>query len=568
MITKDLGMVTAYAYAVSKGYTGTEEEFAELMASYASVAQEAVDAALAAAQSAQAAESAKDTAQTTVDGAIAGIQAEGQTQIGAVQSEGTTQVGNVNSAGTTQVDAVQAKGAEVLDSIPSDYTALSGEVSGLKSAINELPKYEFPGFDVKTEEHTPQWPEGGKIEFDSNIGYIAKTDGQVKNAGTGTWIYSDFIPMSRLDGTVGNFTLHTSVACVSYYSEADFNSWLGHLSITSEYDPTYSKNDVLNNAPTGSAFIVICTDGARNELYAYLTAETAYTETVITNLPVFGKKIMHISFDDTNNAFADLTTNANTYTSLFDSPFFAVLKEMHDTYGAVFSCYCFYSVYTDDTRGTLVFTLANCTTKFKDEFEANSDWLRFGFHSIDNYKEYTNVSESDATADWNTFINGIIPVVGLKCIDTLVRIQSFTGGQNACRGFRNGLCGARGFLSSDYSETGDNKNIDSSNGYYLSTAQSKICGRMGKYYEPTEALYFFPSNWRIDWQTDLPGYLALFNTADRFNRSRYMIMYGHENTMTRSEGDIAAYRTKLITVCQWANNNGYVFAFPADLISY
>lgn len=138
MITKDLGMVTAYAYAVSKGYTGTEAEFAELMASYASVAQEAVDAALAAAQSAQAAASARDTAQSTVDGAIAGIQAEGQTQVGAVQAEGQTQVGNVNAAGTTQVGAVQAKGTEVINSIPSDYTALTGEVSGLKSVLNYL----------------------------------------------------------------------------------------------------------------------------------------------------------------------------------------------------------------------------------------------------------------------------------------------------------------------------------------------------------------------------------------------------------------------------------------------
>lgn len=34
-ITKDLGPVTAYKYAVSKGYTGTEEEFAELMANLA-----------------------------------------------------------------------------------------------------------------------------------------------------------------------------------------------------------------------------------------------------------------------------------------------------------------------------------------------------------------------------------------------------------------------------------------------------------------------------------------------------------------------------------------------------
>lgn len=36
---KDLGLVTAYAYAVSQGYTGTEEQYAELMASYAAVAE-------------------------------------------------------------------------------------------------------------------------------------------------------------------------------------------------------------------------------------------------------------------------------------------------------------------------------------------------------------------------------------------------------------------------------------------------------------------------------------------------------------------------------------------------
>lgn len=37
-ITRDLGIVTAYGYAKSKGYTGTEEEFAILMADYADVA--------------------------------------------------------------------------------------------------------------------------------------------------------------------------------------------------------------------------------------------------------------------------------------------------------------------------------------------------------------------------------------------------------------------------------------------------------------------------------------------------------------------------------------------------
>lgn len=61
-ITKDLGVATAYGYAVAGGYTGTEEEFAELMASYASVAQEAEESA----------ETAEAYAKGTVDGTPVG----------------------------------------------------------------------------------------------------------------------------------------------------------------------------------------------------------------------------------------------------------------------------------------------------------------------------------------------------------------------------------------------------------------------------------------------------------------------------------------------------------------
>jgi hypothetical protein len=45
---QNLGHATAYGYAKSQGYTGTEEEFAELMASYATVAQSAAASADAA----------------------------------------------------------------------------------------------------------------------------------------------------------------------------------------------------------------------------------------------------------------------------------------------------------------------------------------------------------------------------------------------------------------------------------------------------------------------------------------------------------------------------------------
>lgn len=66
--------------------------------------------------------------------AIAGDRRDALTAIG---NAGSTQVGNVNTAGAAQMQAVEDKGDEVLESIPQDYSDLAGDVSDLKSAMNE-----------------------------------------------------------------------------------------------------------------------------------------------------------------------------------------------------------------------------------------------------------------------------------------------------------------------------------------------------------------------------------------------------------------------------------------------
>lgn len=65
---KNLGHATAYGYAKSKGYTGTEEEFGVLMASYATVAQQAAQSAQSAAQYAGEARSYTENLHFTDDG--------------------------------------------------------------------------------------------------------------------------------------------------------------------------------------------------------------------------------------------------------------------------------------------------------------------------------------------------------------------------------------------------------------------------------------------------------------------------------------------------------------------
>ena len=88
-------------------------------------------------------------------------------------------------------------------------------------------------------------------------------------------------------------------------------------------------------------------------------------------------KFIHISVDDTIEIFRDLTENENKYDSIFDNEILKFMQKCHNLYGTKFSMYVFYN-YGEGI------TLEQCTNKFRSEFEENSDWLKFGFHALDN----------------------------------------------------------------------------------------------------------------------------------------------------------------------------------------
>lgn len=184
-VNKNLGHATAYGYAKSKGYTGTEEQFAELMASYADVAEDAAQSASEAAQSATAAAASATNAASSASGATQSAQSASASATSASQSAtaatsavstaqtaaqtATTKASEASQSATTaqtqaqnamthasnaqtfannaQTSATQAAASattandsanlavEVAESIPEDYTDLSNTVSDLLSAL-------------------------------------------------------------------------------------------------------------------------------------------------------------------------------------------------------------------------------------------------------------------------------------------------------------------------------------------------------------------------------------------------------------------------------------------------
>ena len=88
--------------------------------------------------------------------------------------------------------------------------------------------------------------------------------------------------------------------------------------------------------------------------------------------------------DDTIWCFRDLTRLRPK--SMFDNPFFAPLKECHEKFGLKLQLNIFYR--TDFFYGLDEFTLADMTDAYKAEWQANKDWLKLGFHSLQEFPDY------------------------------------------------------------------------------------------------------------------------------------------------------------------------------------
>lgn len=118
--------------------------------------------------------------------------------------------------------------------------------------------------------------------------------------------------------------------------------------------------------------------------------------------PEHNKKHYRISSDD-NIIFLEDLTRGN-YVSIFDHPYLAVYKKAHDLYGASVQLNLFYE-YCESGMAKLSipkkhFDLSMMTDRYKAEFMANSNWLKFAFHSRNELaRPYANAAPEEILRD-------------------------------------------------------------------------------------------------------------------------------------------------------------------------
>lgn len=158
------------------------------------------------------------------------------------------------------------------------------------------------------------------------------------------------------------------------------------------------------------------------------------------------KKVLFF-IDDVIWLFRDLTRQRPQ--SIFDNPFLKVLKNAHDRFGMKVQLNIFYQ--TDSFYGNDLFTLSDMTDAYKSEWEACSDWLKFGFHAKHEFPDYPyiNASYEHVKEDYEAVKNQVIRFAGITSMSVATTPHWRPISKEACKAMYD--CGLR-LVSATYGE--------------------------------------------------------------------------------------------------------------------
>ena len=146
MIRTDLGIATAYAEAVSKGYTGTRDEFGQMFVDFGKTAEKVTEDKKSVEQMKASVEETKNSVDTTAAEFGQNVADKTEEAKAAITEHANTEKASATDAIAAVKDSAAAeitkKGTDTLATIPEDYTALSKDVSSLKEDLsNKITKF-------------------------------------------------------------------------------------------------------------------------------------------------------------------------------------------------------------------------------------------------------------------------------------------------------------------------------------------------------------------------------------------------------------------------------------------
>ncbi|MFC2116251.1 hypothetical protein ACFLTU_07230 [Bacteroidota bacterium] len=260
-----------------------------------------------------------------------------------------------------------------------------------------------------------------------------------------------------------------------------------------------------------------------------------------------------LSLDDNIKFLKDISDNANKYKSIFENSYLALLKEVHETYGTKIHVNIYYQM-----EG---FNLSHMTTKFKNEWRENAEWLRLSFHALQNDpdKPYLNAGYEQVKADCDMVNEQILRFAGEELMGPVTTLHWGAGTLEGCRALRDsGYTALAGYFRMD---------DDSPVSYYLDMEKGEHVNNRSIWRDMQEDIIFSKIAIVINSHdlNQIVPYLDDYKKGP--HATGFMDLMIHEQYFYPTYRDYQPdYRQKVLTTVKWASENGYKPAFLSECI--
>ena len=308
---------------------------------------------------------------------------------------------------------------------------------------------------------------------------------------------------------------------------------------------------------------------ARVPLYGYrnrIIVKSDSQERILTVLvtPEENLNKFRLSSDDNIRFLKELTEG--DYASIFDHPYLAVYKKAHDLYDTKVHLNLFYA-FDEKSRGNFsshpaYFDLSMMTDRYKDEFLANSHWLKLAFHAKSEYpdKPYQNANGKTVREDCIAVCREICRFAGPECISDTTTVHWGEANREGVRALR-----AMGFtsLTGYFMRDGKGEPLVS---YYMEPDMVDHIGARDFYMDTAEDMIYG----RIDCVLN-SGPLSFVlqevrNAAEDPHRGGFVSIMIHEQYFYPDYSNyLADFEARVLQACEILANKGYTGAHIRDV---
>ena len=318
------------------------------------------------------------------------------------------------------------------------------------------------------------------------------------------------------------------------------------ISVSAPKGKSIEINGVTAKEEDGVYTAEICIDAYRNTVEA-IDTKSGEAEKIVIYWFRKGYKTYRLGVDDVIRCFENIYNHRDEYTSIFDDPFLSLYRELHEKYGTFVHMHVYYE--TDDKK----FNLSMFPDKYKEEFQANGDWLKFTFHARADHPDspYKFATYEQVMEDGKMVEKELLRFAGREVMSNVTSEHWADSNRRATRGFRN-----LGFRCIDAYFLFD-ENGDPYVAYYLDHEQTAHAAKRDFWVDNTEDIIFVKDDIIIN-EVDLDkidGYMEEISNQQN-NCFHYLLI--HEQYFYEDypayEPD---YKERIFKTVEWCHKNGY-----------